>query len=200
MHSESVGTLPVTPLLFRSATPRVAGPEIPGSYDPVLRVWAIDADGVRQPLIAASEDALVDIETSTKVRQEGDDEDIHAGRAFGTLCEIVTKTATHQETDDDRFGADARLGLTAEIVTHTSVQQEADDFEFDASVADRFMKGRDLAEITTKTDTQQESDDQVRAVGMEFDYAPPIRLGPLVELETKTSYEVEHDDHDPELI
>ena len=200
MYRETVGTAPVVPLLFRNATPRIAGPEIPGGYDPALRVWAVDADGLHQPIITAAESALVDIETTTKVRQEGDDEDIHAGRAFGTLCEIVTKTATQQESDDDRFGADGRLGLLTEIVTKTAIQQEADDDAAEMLVADHLLSRAALPEITTKTDAQQESDDQVRAVGMEFDYVAPERLGPLVELETKTSYEVEHDDQDRELI
>lgn len=200
MCSELVGTLPVTPLLFRSATPRVAGPEIPGSYDPALRVWAVDADGIRQPIIAAAEDALVTLDTCTKVRQEGDDEDIHAGRAFGTLCEIVTKTATQQESDDDRLGAGARLGLIAEIETKTAIQQEADDEVAETLVSDRFISRQALLEITTKTEARTESDDQAKAVGMEFDWSRPTRLRPLVELETKTSYEIEHDDHDPKLI
>lgn len=199
MYSESAGMVPVAPLLFRNATPRIPGADIPGSYDPALRVWAIDVEGLRQPIITAAEDALIDLETTTKVRQEGDDEDIRA-RGFGMLCEIVTKTATHQETDDARVGADAQLGLLAELLTKTDVQQEADDDTAESLVTDCVMKRRDLAEITTKTEAEQETDDQVKAVGMEFDYAPTAYLGPLDELETKTSYEIEHDDHDTELI
>ena len=185
-----------------SATPRRALPALksPAATIPALRVWAVDADGLRQPIITVAENALVDIETTTKVRQEGDDEDIHAGRAFGTLCEIVTKTATQQEFDDERFGANARLGLLTEIVTKTAIQQEADDDAAETLVADHFMLRAALPEITTKTDAQQESDDQARAVGMEFDYVAPERLGALVELETKTSYELEHDDQGTEPI
>ena len=179
MQTESFGLVPVSPLLFRTATPRVAGFEIPGSYDPALKL---------------------DIETTTKVRQEGDDEESRASDSFGSLCEIVTKTATQQEADDDRFGSDARLGLLAEMVTNTEVQQEADDDTADPLIADQFAPSYALPELTTKTDVQQESDDQFRTVGMDFGFSPSGRLGALVELEAKTFYEIEHDDRDPSRV
>ena len=200
MQTESFGLVPVSPLLFRTATPRVAGVEIPGSYDPALKVWAVDAGGLRRPIITAGEDALLDIETTTKVRQEGDDEESRASDSFGSLCEIVTKTATQQEADDDRFGSDARLGLLAEMVTKTEVQQEADDDTADPLIADQFAPSYSLPELTTKTDVQQESDDQFRTVGMDFGFSPSGRLGALVELEAKTFYEIEHDDRDPSRV
>lgn len=200
MRTETQGSSPVNPLLFRTATPRVAGREIPGSYDAALRVWAVDAGGTRQPIIMAAEDAVLDLETTTKVRQEGDDEEIRAGNSFASLCEIVTKTATQQEADDERISSGSRLGLLAEMVTKTEVQQEVDDDTADPFVSDKFAPRYALPEITTKTDAQQESDDQVRAVGMDFDFYPSGRVGALVELETKTSYEIENDDQDPSLV
>ena len=163
MQTESFGLVPVSPLLFRTATPRVAGFEIPGSYDPALRVWAVDAGGLRRPIITAGEDALLDIETTTKVRQEGDDEESSVTDSYGSLCEIVTKTATQQEADDDRFGSDARLGLLAEMVTKTDVQQESDDqfrtvgMDFGFSPSGRLGA---LVELEAKTFYEIEHDDR----------------------------------------
>ncbi|MCD9148484.1 hypothetical protein [Pseudophaeobacter flagellatus] len=167
MRTETPTSPPVLPLLFRTATRRVTGPEIPGNYDPALGVWTVVADGMSQPIITTAEDALLDIRTSTKVAAETDDEEIFADRSLGRLAEIVTKTETSQETDDEHINASQRLGLLAEIVTKTAIQSETDDEVNEGVLSEDFARSFILPELATKTDVQRESDDEISAVGME---------------------------------
>ncbi|AGH50181.1 hypothetical protein G432_12300 [Sphingomonas sp. MM-1] len=111
------------PFLLRFATPRSADAEMPGRYSPDLGVWVIDRDGGEVPIIEVAGGSLVATQsktmthvevddddparfgsmetgTSTRVRQEADDED-------ASLClpELTTKTDVQQERDDETVTA-----------------------------------------------------------------------------------------------
>ena len=142
----------VIPILFRSATPRITGPDIGGFYAPHLQVWAIEERGELRPIIEAVDESAIATETTTKVRQEADDEDM----------------------DRDLRGCRASAGNLVELVTKTEVQQESDDH---MEPAFKLALGNGAAAPKSKnTDGAM-----------------------LLELETKTSAEVEHDDVGPIL-
>lgn len=171
------------PFLFRNATPRISGSDIPGNYDPRMQVWVVQRGGVSLPIVEVGDNELLDLETTTKVRQESEDEDIcrgHKSSFVGKrgLIELTTKTEVQQESDDDLHPGGSlsthriRCGRLSELATKTDVQQESDDQ----------IESVGLVELQTKTSTVQEQDDE--------------RVGrySILELETKTFVDVESDD------
>jgi hypothetical protein len=163
MRAESFDPTVVRPFLFRTATPREAGTDIPGSYDPAMRVWAVDVDGVRQPIITAAEDTALDIETTTKVRSEAEEEEIFA--SVSRLAVITTKTAAREETDDEPLDNRAWMGLS-ELATKTDVQHESDDqiehHAMDIGLISTFRRRAHslMAEIETFAEVEREDQDE----------------------------------------
>ena len=113
MHEIEVGTERVMPLLAGFAVRRTSGgPEIPGHYCEVSRMWMVEVDGRRTPIISATAE-LADLVTKTAAQMESDDETRPrprgnaAGGAGGfpdglseRLLELATKTETRREADD----------------------------------------------------------------------------------------------------
>lgn len=169
------------PLLFRNATPRTSGQDIPGQFDRDLSVWAVGQRNERIPIIEASDADLLEIMTKTDIQQESDDQSRSNEMSFGrrySLLEIETKTAVGQESDDEALScleAPNHGHALLEIETKTKVGGESDD-EWPPSAA--------LNELQTKTFIQQESDDDIDTGSLRI----------LLELETKTEAQVEHDD------
>tara|TARA_R110000787_G_scaffold43856_2_gene107380 strand:- start:2769 stop:3386 length:618 start_codon:yes stop_codon:yes gene_type:complete len=151
----------ILPLLFRAATPRSAGPEIPGNYDPNLNVWVVNTAGVSRPIITISEGALLCVRTLTKIAAETDDEEALTELSAQQLCELQTKTETKQESDDEQAGSLSRFGSIAELETKTSFNSEADDDKFEELNTINFTPSYTLPELLTKTDVQRESDDDL---------------------------------------
>lgn len=177
-----------TPLLFRTSTARTAVPEMPGAYDPVAQVWTVERGGHRVPIVEAGDEALVEITTKTRVRQEVDDDEI----------------AVEGSASPDR------RAHPVELLTKTEVQQEGNDEEIAVQVLQAHrVPNRFLAELVTKTDVQQESDDDMRPVGLiELETKTAVQQEQddddfgrsLLELETKTYVEVEQDDEGATLL
>lgn len=114
----------VEPLLFRSATRRIPGSEMPGRYDHDRSVWVVGEPGSLRAIVEADEHALLEITTKTKVTEEVDDEQNVAGLAARPdMLELVTKTMVQQEADDEV--PPARFLL--ELETKTEAQVESDD-------------------------------------------------------------------------
>lgn len=103
----------VVPLLAGLAVRRSGGgPEIPGHYCEANRMWMVEVDGGRTPIIVAAAD-LADLVTKTSSQLESDDESRPRprGDAAGPQCrfpsglsegllELATKTETRREADD----------------------------------------------------------------------------------------------------
>lgn len=172
------------PLLFRHATPRTSSADLPGHYDSAKQLWVIETKAGLVPVIEAAPSAIVETNTSTRVRQEGDDQDASTDlQSFDALLDTSTLTKVRQESADDDLTSDETLGIP------------------------RRPLGM-LAELATKTDVQQESDDQISAGALELetrsfnnqegvdDDFPAL----LLELQTKTSANVEGDDDDFSMI
>jgi hypothetical protein len=186
-QDQALGAIALLPLLFRNATPRTPGQDIPGQFDHHLSVWAIGECDERIPIIEASDADLLEIVTKTDIQQESDDQAVSslssASRRNG-LLEIVTKTAVQQESDDDVLSCldtPRRQHNLLEIETKTKVGGESDD-EWPPSAT--------LSELQTKTFVQQEADDDIDAGSLRI----------LLELETKTEAQVEHDDESRPLL
>jgi hypothetical protein len=178
MRPTSISPTKASPLLFRHAIPRTSSAELSGHYDPTTQLWVIETKAGFLPLVEASDPALLETATTTRVRQEGDDDDFTADQKLcATLLDTSTLTKVRQESADDDISTDetfiaaSRLGTLAELATKTDVQQESDD-EITAS---------DLIELETRTLNNQE--------GIDDDW-PRI----LLELQTKTFAAVEQDD------
>jgi hypothetical protein len=178
MRPTSIPPTKASPLLFRHATPRTSSAELPGQYDPDTQLWVIETKAGFIPVVEASDVAQLETATSTRVRQEGDDDDLSADQKLcTTLLDTSTLTKVRQESADDdvsideTFSAASRIGTLAELTTKTDVQQESDD-EITAS---------GLIELETRSLNNQE--------GIDDDW-PRI----LLELQTKTFADVEEDD------
>lgn len=150
MQRNSSSAASASPLLFRHATPRTSGTELPGHYDPDAQLWVIETSARFVPIVQTGDPGLLDTSTVTKVRQEGDDDDLSngemlgAGRRVGALAELATKTDVQQESDD-QITASALL----ELETRTANNQEGIDDEWP----------RMLLELDTKTFVDAEEDD-----------------------------------------
>lgn len=63
------------PLLFRYATPRTSSADLPGHYDSARQLWVIKTTAGLVAVVEAAASTAVETNTSTRVRQEGDDQD-----------------------------------------------------------------------------------------------------------------------------
>lgn len=177
MQSGQNPTSDVVPLLFRHAMPRTSSEDLPGHYDRHAGVWVIETKRGFVPLVESSSHAQLETSTSTRVRQEGDDEDFAGTRHLSALLETSTVTKVRQEGDDNDLsteetpGAVRHAGMIADLATKTAEQQENDD-EISASR---------VLELETRTLNNQE--------GIDEDWP---RM--LLELQTKTHSTVEDDD------
>ena len=81
------------PLLFQALEPMIPAEPLAGHYDEARSVW-MTAIGGRPTPLAESGDAILEIQTKTKVLQEVDDE------IPGTL-QMMTKTFVNVERDED---------------------------------------------------------------------------------------------------
>lgn len=68
----------VSPILFRSSTPRTSGHDIPGAYNHARSVWIVGDGANGIPIVEASDADLLEITTKTKVESEVDDRRIAA--------------------------------------------------------------------------------------------------------------------------
>lgn len=157
MQSNANPASHVTPLLFRHAVPRISAEALPGHYDPSKSLWVIATETGFLPLVEVCAPAQMETATSTRVRQEGDDDDFASTRLLaGMLLDTSTVTKVRQEGDDDDLSAEDTLGAVrhagsiADLVTKTAVQQESDD-EISASA---------LLELETRTLNNQEGFDE----------------------------------------
>lgn len=161
MEQSNITAPSILPLLFRAATPRLAGAELPGYYDPNLNVWVVKTGGVRRPIITVSEEALLCIRTSTRTTAETDDDEALIEFSAQQLCELQTKTETKQESDDEGACSLTSLGSIAELETKTSFNSEVDDDKFEEFTYISVAPSHILPELLTKTDVQRESDDDL---------------------------------------
>ncbi len=127
MPLDSNSPTSASPLLFRYATPRTSWGELPGHYDPDAQLWVIETNAGIVPVVQTCDSMIVDTSTVTKIRQEGDDDDL---------------------SSDEMLGAERRAGALAELATKTDVQQESDDqisasrlLELETRTANRSRKG-----------------------------------------------------------
>lgn len=212
MRSEPNEAAHAAPLLFRHATPRTSAADLPGYYDPSAQLWVIETPTGIVPVVETAASTLIETNTSTHVRQEGDDQDPSntVGLAAIAFAE-TTLTAVQMEADDQDASTDLRsFDALLDTSTLTKVRQESadDDLTRDDTLAPRRQLGT-LAELATKTDVQQESDDQMSAGGLleletrtlnnqegVDDTFPAM----LLELQTKTFADVEGDDDDLSMI
>lgn len=212
MRSEPNEAAHAAPLLFRHATPRTSSAELPGYYDPSTQLWVIETSAGIVPVVEAAASTLIETNTSTRVRQEGDDQDCSntVGLAVIAFAE-TTLTAVQMEVDDQDASTDLRsFEALLDTSTLTKVRQESadDDLTRDETLPLRRPLGT-LAELATKTEVQQESDDQMSAGSMlELDTRSLNNQGGvdddfpamLLELQTKTFADVEGDDDDLSMI
>ncbi|MCC2602229.1 hypothetical protein [Sphingopyxis yananensis] len=212
MRSETNEAAHAAPLLFRHATPRTSSADLPGYYDPSTQLWVIETSAGIVPVVQAAASTLIETNTSTRVRQEAEDQDYSGmvGLAAIAFAE-TTLTAVKMEVDDQDASTDLRsFDALLDTSTLTKVRQESadDDLTRDETLAPRRRLGT-LAELATKTDVQQESDDQMSTgamleletrsfnnqEGVDDDF-PAM----LLELQTKTFANVEGDDDDLSMI
>lgn len=150
MQRDSGSAASTSPLLFRHATPRTSWTELPGHYDPDAQLWVIETNARLVPVVQTGDPALLETSTVTKVRQEGNDDDLSsdetlgAVRRAGALAELATKTDVQQESDD-QISASGLL----ELETRTANNQEGIDEDWP----------RMLIELQTKTFVDAEEDD-----------------------------------------
>jgi len=108
---------PTAPLLTRFATPRQPGQDIPGQYSERQRMWVVEGASGDTPLIA-TESALAEITTKTKVEVESDDtRDIAA-------LQLVTKTEVQAERDDASHLAASVLALQTKTMVNTEQDRQ----------------------------------------------------------------------------
>ncbi len=186
MDAESNRVSDAAPLLFRHATPRTALPtgDLPGHYDAAAQLWVIETPAGLVPVIQADPSTQLETSTSTRVRQEGDDDDMSKMVGLAATIGLSTTTAVKMEADDsDRTPGLGAIDVLLDTSTLTKVRQEADDTDIssDATLMTPRRLGT-LAELVTKTDVQQESDDQMRG-------------GARLELETRSLNNQEGVDH-----
>lgn len=183
MRPTPVSPSSASPLLFRHAIERTSSTELPGHYDSDLQLWVIETESGSLPLVEAADPAQLETSTSTRIREEGDDDDLTGDQKFcAALIDTSTVTKVRQEGNDDDlsvdegFGGARRIGAVAALATKTDVQQESDDE----------MTASGLLELETRSLNNQE--------GIDDDWP---RM--LLELHTKTFSSVEDDD-DSSLI
>ena len=199
MRSEPSETAHTAPLLFRHATPRISSPELLGHYDPAGQLWVIETEAGIVPVVEAAASTMIETNTSTRVRQEGDDQDasntvgLAAIELAGTTVTLVQMEADDQDASTDIRSFDALL----DTHTLTEVRQEADDTDvqmaadnLNASTARACVDA--LLDTSTLTKVRQESaDDDLTS---DETLAPRRRLGMLAEIVTKTDVQQESDD------
>ncbi len=100
----------VEPLLFRHAAPRISSDDLPGHYDTEEQLWVVETSQGPLPLIAAPSTAQLETSTSTRVRQEGDDDDATNESHCLTLLDTSTFTKVRQESADDDLSTERSLG------------------------------------------------------------------------------------------
>lgn len=142
---------PVKPFLFRNATPRTHGADIPGRYDHEFSMWVVGEGRDRRPVIAVGHEDILEIETKTKVVQEADDE-------VGTIF----RSGSHSRSD-------GRAALKPD-----SSSSRPDAYR---PATDRKPHSTAMFDAVTERGT-----------------SPSRSMGLLLELETKTEAEMEHDD------
>jgi hypothetical protein len=200
------------PLLFRHATPRTSSADLPGHYDPARQLWVIETKDGLLPVIEAVASTIVDTNTSTRVLQEGDDQDCsNMVELAGIALAETTVTLVQMEADDQDASTDLRsFDALLDTNTVTKVRQEGadDDLTSDETLGMPHRPFGMLAELATKTEAQQESDDEMSAGALELetrsldnqegidDDFPAL----LLELQTKTFAQVEGDDDDFSMI
>lgn len=212
MRSEPKEAADSAPLLFRHATPRTSSADLPGYYDPSTQLWVVKTKAGIVPVVEACVSTFIETNTSTRVRQEGDDQDCSSTVGLAAIeFAGTTVTAVQMEADDQDASTELRsFDALLDTSTLTKVRQESadDDLTRDETLARRRPLGI-LAELATKTDVQQESDDQMSAggvleletrslnnqEGVDDDF-PAM----LLELQTKTFTDVEGDDDDFSMI
>lgn len=192
MRTNSDATATAAPLLFRYGVSRTSGAELPGHYDANSQLWVIKTRDGFVSVVAIADRADLETSTGTRVRQEGDDEDLsdNVGLAAAYVG-TSTLTLVRQETDDEDISGDASLCMALlDTSTLTKVRQESadDDLTDDETIGNPRRLGA-LAEFATKTDVQQESDDEISA-------------STLLELETRSysNQEGTDDDFPPMLL
>lgn len=168
------------PLLFRHGTPRIASEKMSGYYDPKTQLWVVKIGEGFVPLVEAASVSQLETRTSTRVQQEGDDEDAAASRELcSTLIDTSTSTKTQQEGPDDDFTTDdelvgmRRCSAPDALVTTTNVQPDSGDE----------MATSALVYLETRSLNNQE--------GVDDDW--PLML---LELQTRSYSNVENDDED----
>lgn len=139
---------------------------MPGRYDAGTKLWVIDTAQGQMPLAEAARPTQLETSTSTRVRQEGDDDDQGSiGQLCATLLDTSTLTKVRQEGSDDDFSTGEILSaepfpaMLAALKTKTFVGQEGDDQDIAAS---------GLLELEIRSLNNQE--------GIEDDW-PRMRLG-----------------------
>lgn len=186
MRTNSNATATAVPLLFRYGASRTSGAELPGHYDANSQLWVIETRDGFVSVVEIADRADFETSTGTRVRQEGDDEDLsnNVGLAAAHVG-TSTLTLVRQETDGEDISGDASLCMALlDTSTLTKVRQESadDDLTDDETIGNPRRLGV-LAELATKTDVQQESDDEISA-------------STLLELETRSYSNQEGTDDD----
>lgn len=161
MRPISMPSTSATPLLFRHAAPRTTSAELPGHYDSVSKLWVIPTDGGFVPLVEAAGTTHLETSTSTRVRQEGDDDD--AGgvpQLCATLLDTSTLTKVRQESSDDDLSNEEALGGTRQfaiLATSTVLELETRSLNNQEGIDTDWP--RMLLELQTKSYTNVEDDD-----------------------------------------
>lgn len=157
MRFESTEIEHPAPLLFRHAVPRTSSSELPGYYDMAKQLWVVETKAGTVPVVEAAATTAIETNTSTHVRQEGDDQDTSTQlKGFEALLDTHTLTKVQPEGDDTDITADEtlaprpRLSTLAELATKTDVQHESDDQ----------MSPADMLELETRTLNNQEGVDE----------------------------------------
>jgi hypothetical protein len=164
------------------------------------------------PLVEAAASIMIETNTSTRVRQEGDDEDRSnvAELARVALAE-TTVTAVQMEADDQDASTELlSFDALLDTSTLTKVRKEGadDDLTSDETLAMPRRPFGVLAELATKTDVQQEGDDQVSAGALDLDTGSLNNKGGLddrlpglmFELQPRTLAKGKGDDDDLPMI
>ena len=188
------------PLLFRHAIPRTpSAEELPGYYDAAQQLWVVETKKGIVPVVEAAATTVIETNTSTRVRQEGDDQDCSnmVGLAAIAFAE-TTLTAVQMEADDQDASTELR-GFEALLDTQTltEVRPEGDDTDAQMAADDWDASSRlrcfnALLDTHTLTKVQPEGDDT--DITADETLVLRRRLGTLAELATKTDVQQESDD------
>jgi len=161
MRSTAVSAKGVAPLLFRHATPRTSSDELPGHYDTASKLWVIPTDDGFVPLVEAAGTASLETSTSTRVRQEGDDDDAtRTSQLCATLLDTSTLTKVRQESSDDDLSNDGALGGSQRVATlaaSAALELETRSLNNQEGIDSDWP--RMLLELQTKSFTNVEQDD-----------------------------------------